>query len=424
MSNNKYTFKIDIQSEKYSSDKSLMAKILAYQQNFNEHERLGHNTYYKAPLVSSCGRIVEIFDRHNNTNKDILMFGSNSYLGLIDNEGVINRTIETVQKYGIGSGGVPALSGTFDIHYELEKVLSNLTGFDDSLLFSSGFTANIGAISGIVREHNLIIHDKFNHASLLDGTKMSGAKMIRYRHNDPAHLEKLLAENIDEYKQGIMVVTDGVFSMDGDIANIPAILDIVRKYNALLLIDEAHATGVIGEKGRGTLSHFNIQDKSNIILTGCLSKAIGTIGGYISADQNIINYLRMYARSNLYSTSLPPSVCTSSMEIIKIMLETDVVERLTQNSEYLRTKLKNNNFNILNSVTAAIPVIVGDEYKLTALTKDLFDEKNICVSLIVPPVVSPKLSRLRLSVMASHTFDDIDYLVDSLNEVFTRYKLK
>jgi len=424
MSEYNYEFKIDIQSEKFSSDKSIMGKVLDFQKKFEDHERLGHNTYLKIPLTSVCDRIVKIYDRHNNVEKEVLMFGSNSYLGAINNEVINNATIDTIKKYGFGSGGVPALSGTFDIHYQLERKLSELSGFDDSLLFSSGFTANIGAITGLVRPYNLIIHDKFNHASLLDGSIMSGAKMIRYRHNDLVHLEKLLYENIEEYKDGIMVVTDGVFSMDGDIANIPAILEIVRKYNAILLIDDAHATGVIGDKGRGTLSHYNIKDKSNIILTGTLSKALGAIGGYISADQKIINYLRMYARSNLYSTSLPPSVCASSIETINYMLQTDVVEKLKINSDYLRSKLREKGFNILNSVTAAIPVIVGDEYKLTVMAKELLDEKNIWVSLIVPPVVSPKLSRFRLSVMASHTFEDMDYLADSLDELFIRHQLK
>lgn len=424
MSEYNYDFKIDIQSEKFSSDKSIMGKVFDFQERFEKHEKLGHNTYLKAPLTSVCDRVVKIYDRHSDTEKEVLMFGSNSYLGAINNQMINDSTIDTIKKYGYGSGGVPALSGTFDIHYDLERKLSELSGFDDSLLFSSGFTANIGAITGLVRPNNLIIHDKFNHASLLDGSIMSGAKMIRYRHNDPVHLERLLSENVEEYKNGILVVTDGVFSMDGDIANIPAILELVRKYNAILLIDDAHATGVIGDKGRGTLSHYKIEDKSNIILTGTLSKALGAIGGYISADQKIINYLRMYARSNLYSTSLPPSVCASSIETINYMLESDVVERLRKNSDYLRAKLRERDFNILNSVTAAVPVIVGDEYKLTTIAKELLDEKNIWISLIVPPVVSPKLSRFRLSVMASHTSEDIDYLVDSLDELFIRHKLK
>lgn len=418
-----YGYRVDIQSDKFSADKSLLGKVRSYRTNYEGHEKMGLNSYQKSPLLSACDREVIIYDRHRGIEKKVLMFGSNSYLGLINDGDIIEKTAEAVRKYGIGSGGVPMLSGTFDVHYELEKALSGLTGFDDTILFSSGFTANIGVINGLVRHNNLIIHDKFNHASLLDGSLMTGAKMIRYKHNSPAHLEKLLSRNSEEYRDGILVVTDGVFSMDGDIPDIPAILDITRRYNALLVIDEAHATGVTGDRGRGTLSHFNITDRSGIILTGTLSKAIGTVGGYISAGQDIINYLRVFARSNLYSTSLPPSVCVSSIEVIRRMLESDIVERLAENSAYLRDKLRKNGFNILDSVTAAVPIIVGDEYKLTALSKELLDEKNIYASIIVPPVVLPNLSRIRVNVMASHTREDMDYLVESLVELFSRHGL-
>ena len=194
------------------------------------------------------------------------------------------------------------------------------------MLFSSGYTANLGVISGLLRSNHLIVHDKIDHASLLDGTALSGAKMIRFKHGDMIHLEKVLETNYEKYPKGIMVATGGVFSMDGDIANIPAILSLCRKFNALLLIDDAHAIGVIGEKGAGTLSYYNINERENIIVTGTLSKAIGTVGGYITASQEIIDYLSIYARSNMFSTSLPPSVCAGALGVFEEMDRTDVVK--------------------------------------------------------------------------------------------------
>lgn len=192
-------------------------------------------------MVSQCDREVSMLERHTNCLVNLLMFGSNSYIGATTNADAIRKAIEVTKEYGIGSGGVPLLSGTTIYQNELEKEIANLKGFDDAIVFSSGFAANLGALLGLMRSNNLIIHDKLNHASLLDGTIMSGAKMLRYKHNDIADLEKIIKQNIDKYPDGILVVTDGVFSMDGDIANIPDILNIVRKYGIMLLIDDAHS---------------------------------------------------------------------------------------------------------------------------------------------------------------------------------------
>lgn len=283
-------------------------------------------------------------------------------------------------------------------------------------------TANLGVISGLIRPNNLIIHDKLDHASLLDGTVMSGAKMIRYKHGDINDLERLLKDNSPQYPNGILVVTDGVFSMDGDIAKLPQILEITRKYDAILLVDEAHAIGVIGDKGAGTLSHYGITDRKNIILTGTLSKAIGTVGGYITASQDVIDYLRIYARSNMFSTSLPPSVCAAAIEVIKVMQSTEIVEHLKQNAEYLQNKLKSEGFNIMNTETPIIPLVVGDQAILTQLAKDAFDSGFI-INPIFPPAVPANLTRFRISVMASHTQKDMDMLVELIIKLFEKYDI-
>lgn len=421
-----YTYTGDMQSSKFSRDNSILGKVNDFQETFQEHERLGHNLYRKSPLLSTCDRKVKILDRHTNLEKEVYMFGSNNYLSVINDEDIKQIAIDSIKKYGIGSGGVPLLSGTFDVHDKLESELSGLTGAQASMTFSSGLSANIGLIASLLEPKHLIIHDKLNHASLYDGSVMSRAKMLRFHHKNTAHLEKLIKENVDEYGSGIMVVTDGVFSMDGDIADLPALLDIADRYGVILVIDEAHAVGVIGDRGRGTLSHHGLKigKRDNIIVTGSLSKTFGVNGGYISTSAVNIDYLRLYARSNLYSTSLAPHVCETTIGVIKYMLESDIVEKLAANSAYLRNRLKERGFNILNSVTAAVPVIVGNVYKLTSLSKELLDEKNICISCIFPPVVPPNLSRIRINVMASHTKEDFDYLVDALDDLFKKHKLK
>lgn len=415
-------FKIDFASNKHSADGSIMAKVEKFQEHFLIHENNGLNIYARSPLVSRCDREVDVQDRHSGEIKKMLMFGSNSYLNATNLDSAINIAIEATKKSGIGTGGVPLLSGTTDYQNDLEKGISQLLGFDDTILFSSGFTANIGIMVGLIRPNNLLIFDKLNHASLIDGAIMSGAKMVRYLHNDMKSLEKILKENAEIYSGGMMVVTDGVFSMDGDIANLPDLLRLCKQYNALLVIDEAHATGVIGEAGAGTLSHWGIKDRENIIVTGTLSKAIGSIGGFISASQNIIDYLRVYARSNMYSTSLPQSICASALEVIKWFQNSDVRDKLKKNQEYVRNGLREMGFNTLHTETPIVPVVVGDEYILTKMIKDIYDN-GIFVNAIFPPVVPPKMCRIRIGIMSAHTITDCDRLLNVFQQAGRAYNL-
>lgn len=397
-----------------------MGKVHDFKEEMALHEQSELNVYKKHPQLTACDRDVTVYNRHTQQKVRAIMFGSNSYLGATIFPEAIQKAIEVTKEFGIGSGGVPLLTGTSIYQEELEKFIAKISGMDDTILFSSGYTANLGVISGLIRPNNLIIHDKLDHASLLDGTVMSGAKMIRYKHGDINDLERLLKDNSPQYPNGILVVTDGVFSMDGDIAKLPQILEITRKYDAILLVDEAHAIGVIGNKGAGTLSHYGITDRKNIILTGTLSKALGTVGGYITASQDVIDYLRIYARSNMFSTSLPPSVCAAAIEVIKVMQSTEVVEHLKQNAEYLQNKLNSEGFNIMNTETPIIPLVVGDQAILTQLAKDAFDSGFI-INPIFPPAVPANLTRFRISVMASHTQKDMDMLVDLIIKLFEKY---
>lgn len=413
----------DLTKNRTSTDGSIMGKVHDFKVEMRLHEQNKLNVYKKYPQLTACDREVTVYDRHHNVEKKVILFGSNSYLGATNSKTAIEKSIKATIKMGIGSGGVPLLTGTTKYQNELEEKLSKLSGFDDTILFSSGYTANLGVISGLIRKNNLVIHDKLDHASLLDGTIMCGAKMLRYKHGDINDLEVLLSQNIDKYPHGILVVTDGVFSMDGDIANIPAILNLVKKYNSMLLIDEAHAVGVIGEKGAGTLSHYGIEERENIIITGTLSKAIGTLGGYISGSQEIIDYLRIYARSNMFSTSLPPSICAAAEEVISNMSGTDIVQVLREKSKYLRTQLIKEGFNILNSQTPIIPVIVGNPYILTQMVNEAFSH-GFLLNAIYPPAVPANMTRFRISVMATHTKEDMDTLVQLLVKLFDKYEVK
>lgn len=413
-------FKIDYAACKTSPDNSIMTKVINFQEHLRIHEQKELNIYARSPMTSGCDREVEILDRHTGSVRKMLMFGSNSYLNATNWPAAVKRAVEVTRQHGIGTGGVPLLSGTSIYQNELEREISDLLGFDDTILFSSGFTANIGVLVGMMRPNNLLVFDKLNHASLIDGALMSGAKMTRYLHSDMRSLEKVLKQNVREYPGGIMVVTDGVFSMDGDLANLPEMLELTNKYGALLLIDDAHATGIIGKEGAGTLSHYGIEQRDHIIVTGTLSKAIGTIGGFITANRMIIDYLRVYARSNMYSTSLPQSVYVSAYEVIKEFRKGNSRKTLERNHTYLRTKLRQMGFNTLHSVTPIIPVVIGDEYVLTKMIKEIYDQ-GIFVNAIFPPVVPPKMCRIRIGVMSCHTQNDCDRLLEVFSQAGKQY---
>lgn len=416
----KYT--VNMAANKTSKDGSILGKVVEFQEELKQHEHAGLNSLKKHPHISACDRECLVYNRHTKKKVKVIVFGSNSYLGATIFPEAVDKAVEATKEFGIGSGSVPLLTGTTIYHTNLEKVIAQKTGFEDAMLFSSGYTANLGAVAGLLRPNHLIIHDKLDHASLLDATTLSGAKMLRFKHGDMKHLEKILEANAGQYPNGIMVATDGVFSMDGDIANIPAILALCKRYGAILLIDDAHATGVIGECGAGTLSHFGITERDNIIVTGTLSKAVGTVGGYITASQEIIDYLRIYARSNMFSTSLPPAVCAGAMEVFSQMDNTNVVERLNRNAQYLQKEFRRAGFNILNTETPIIPLIVGNATILTYMVKDAFDN-GYFINDVTPPVVPPNLTRFRISVMASHTKEDMDGLVRLMINLFDKYGL-
>ncbi len=394
------------------SDGNIFGREMTDFFNFVEDYKHKRHFYYERPLLSACKNRVKIYDRYSGREKEMIMMASNNYLGLASHPKIIEAGLQAAQKYGFGSGGVPLFSGTYDLHKELESKIAQLKGCEDAVIFPSGYTANVGCLTALARENDALIHDRLNHASLIDGARFSGAILKVFRHNDPNHLEKVLKGC--QYSHARLIVVDGVFSMDGDIADIPSIKYLADKYGALVMIDEAHATGVIGKTGKGTPEHHNLQGEINIV-AGTLSKALAGVGGFIASTKEVVNYIRFYARSNMFSTSLPPPTVAALIVAIDV-LETEPIhnKRLKRNIQYMTTQLRRIGFNIGKTESAIIPIIVGDELKLRKMAKTLH-ECDIYANPVPYPAVPKKLSRIRLSIMSTHTKEDLDKTLEVLD---------
>lgn len=394
-----------------STDASLLQKVKEFNRGIQAHRDL-YETMYGRVLLEGCQNQVLIRDPATGNPKRMRMFGSNNYLGLTTHPSVKEAAFRAVQRYGVGSGGVPLLSGTLDIQRQLEAVLAPLKSAQAAMVFTSGYVTNIGTISGLVRRKNLILHDKLNHASIIDGSILCGARISRFPHNDVDRLDAKLDALDARYESGVLVAIDGVYSMDGDIAPVDRILPVVRRHGALLLVDDAHATGVIGDHGAGTMSHYRLDTATDTLITGTLSKALGGVGGFVAGPTEIIEYLRIYARSNMFSTSLPPAVCAAALEAIRLMQETDVVSKLKKNHHQVRSGLQALGFDTADSEAAIIPVMIPTEEVLLKMALQLYED-GIFVNVIKSPVVPPNRCRFRVSVMATHTPEDIEHLLDA-----------
>lgn len=365
--------------------------------------------YRKLNVVGSAqGAYLEI------NGKKYLSFCSNNYLGLANNPLVIKAVKDAVEKYGWGAGASRLVSGNMKLHETLEDEISRFKGKEASIVFPTGYMANIGTISSLVSKGDLVICDKLNHASIIDGCRLSGADFRVYPHCDMEKLENVLRKSAKYSRK--LIVTDTVFSMDGDIAPLPDIVRIALKYKAMVMVDEAHGTGVFGQMGRGVVEHFNLSEKVNIIM-GTLSKAVGSLGGYVSGDADLINYLRNKARSFMYTTALPPAVCAASIAGIKLIQnDPSLRASLWHNVRYLKEKLELMNFNVISSESPIIPILIGDAKKAVEMSKFLY--KNcILIPAIRPPTVPAGSSRLRLTVMSTHTREDMERLIDVLSDV-------
>ena len=352
--------------------------------------------------------------------KKVLLFCSNDYLGLANHPMIKEKAKVAIDKYGVSTCASRLIAGNTELHNQLEKLIALFLNREDAVAFSTGYMTNTGVISAVVKGINvfnlipqktLIISEELNHASIIDGCKLSGAKIIIYPHKDIRALEKILKK----YKRiRKLVITDAVFSMDGDIAPIPNIIELAKKYNAITMVDEAHSIGILGETGRGVLEHFNLPFESIDILMGTLSKAIGSIGGYITGSKDLIDFLRVSARSYIFTASPlpPPSTAAAIAAIEYIKNNPSLVESSRRNAEYLRTKLKENKFNILETQTPIIPIMLFDEQKAIKFA-DILLQNCILAPCVRWPAVPWGKARIRCVVMANHTVSQIDKVVEA-----------
>ncbi len=345
--------------------------------------------------------------------KKMLMLGSNSYLGLTNHPKVKEGAIKAIEKYGTGCAGSRFLNGTLDIHIELEEELAELVGKEASLVFATGYQANLGAISAIVSKGEFVITDKLDHASIIDGCKLSFGKMLRFNHNDMASLEKTLQRA--EGKNSLIVV-DGIFSMEGDIANLPEIVKLKKKYNVSLMVDEAHAIGVLHKTGGGTAMYHNVTKDTDIIM-GTFSKSLASVGGFIAADAKVIDYLKHHARSLIFSASLPPASAGSVLAALEVMkAEPERIDKLWENTNYMAENFKNMGYDIGISNTPIIPIHVGDMMNAFGMWKELAME-GIFINPVVPPAVPPTDTLIRTSFMATHTKDQLDFALEKFEKI-------
>lgn len=352
-------------------------------------------------------------------DKNFLLFSSNNYLGFCTDSELKISSIETINKFGVGSGGSRLTTGTTTLHRECENLISKFKNKEDSILYSSGYLCNVGSISSLFYEDFVIFSDELNHSSIISGIKLTKSKCVIYKHSDINDLTKKIKENSSIEKK--IIITDGVFSMDGDICKLNDLMEICYKFNCYLYIDDAHSTGVLGKTGAGTCEHFNISDEK-IILMGTGSKALGCVGGFISSNSLIIDYLKNTSKTFIFSTSqTPENAKTLSNAIIKCTEYESQRDYLKKLSIYLRNSLRDIGYSVIDGITPIIPLILKDEKLCLIFQKELMN-KNIFLTPIRPPSVPKNTSRLRITLCCNHTYEDINYLIDCLKSLYLKYE--
>jgi len=376
---------------------------------FNAAKEAIEGGYYPffVPLDDTEGTEVTI------NGKRMIMIGSNNYLGLTVDDRVRKAAIEAVEKYGTSCTGSRFMNGTMAMHVELERQLAEFVGKEAALVFSTGYQVNLGTISALVGRGDVVITDREDHASIIDGCRLAFGEMKRFRHNDMASLEGVLASC--DNNSGRLVVVDGVYSMGGDIAPLPEIVDVCDRYGARLMVDDAHSVGVLGE-GRGTAAHFGLTDKVDLIM-GTFSKSFASLGGFVAGDEDVIHYVKHMARSLIFSASATPSNTAAALAALQIMREEPKRrERLLAIAERMRNEYRRMGFNIGNTETPIIPIIIGDDMKTLMTWKALF-EAGIFTNCVLPPGVPPNKSLLRTSYMATHTDEQLEQVLETFEAV-------
>ncbi len=347
--------------------------------------------------------------------KKVLMFGSNCYTGLVNDPRIKEAAIEATKKYGTGCAGSPFLNGTLDLHKQLEARLAEYIGKEDVMIYSTGFGVNLGVVSTLTGREDYILWDEQDHASIIEGRRLSFSQQLKYKHNDMESLEKQLQRcEPDKVK---LIVTDGVFSMEGDVANIPEIVRLAKKYDASVMVDEAHGIGVFGTGGRGTVNHFGLTDDVDLIM-GTFSKSFASLGGFIATDKEITNFLRHHSRSYIFTASITPASTAAALKAIDIMIEEpERQERLWELTHYALDGFRNMGCEIGNTSTPIIPLFIRDNFKTFAITRDLLEE-GVFVNPVVSPAVAPTDTLIRFSLMATHSKEQVTTALEKIQKVF------
>jgi glycine C-acetyltransferase len=378
-------------------------------------------TYFKLRVLDDVQGPVCTYD-----GKKVINLASNNYLGLCDHPKLREAAIDATKKFGVGSGAVRTIAGTMKIHMDLEEKIARFKNVEACVVFQSGFTANAGTVSSILGKEDFIISDELNHASIIDGARLSRAKIKVFRHKDAAHAEEILKE-IQNEPGHKLIITDGVFSMDGDIGPIDKLCDLADKYGAIMMVDDAHASGVLGRNGRGSVDHFSCHGRVDVQV-GTLSKAIGALGGYVCGSRDLIDYLYHRARPFLFSTSHPPSVaatCIAAFDLLE--QEPERIERLWDNTRYFKAELGRIGFDIGGVTTPAsetpiTPIIIGDGKKTMEFSKALFDAGVMATGIAFPTVAEGK-ARIRTIMTSEHTKDQLDQALETLEKVAKKLEI-
>ncbi|MDR5659000.1 glycine C-acetyltransferase [Serpentinicella sp. ANB-PHB4] len=366
--------------------------------------------YRELPILQSPNEAIITLN-----NRKVVNLSSNNYLGFANHPELKKAAIQAVEKYGVGTGSVRTIIGNLDIHEEMENILATFKKEEAVMVFQSGFNCNAGTIQSVTEKGDLIISDELNHASIIDGSRLSRADRMVFNHGDVNHLETLLKENRDKYNN-VLIITDGVFSMDGDIAPLPDIVSVAEKFRAMTYVDDAHGSGVLGKNGRGTIDHFNLHGRVDFTI-GTLSKAIGVVGGYVAGRKVMKDWLSHRGRPLLFSTYLPPANVGAIIKAVEILMSTsEYTDKLWSNSKYFKDKMSSIGYNIGNSKTPITPVMIGDEEKTMKFSKRLLEE-DIFVSGIIFPTVPKGTGRVRCMVTAAHTKEHLDKAINVFEKV-------
>lgn len=392
--------------------KLLQQKLAQYQEPQRAKEA-GIYPYFRAISSEQDPEVII-------NGKKVLMFGSNCYTGLVNDPRIKEAAIEATKKYGTGCAGSPFLNGTLDLHKQLEAAIAKYIGKEDVMIYSTGFGVNLGVVSCLTGREDYILWDERDHASIIEGRRLSFSKHLKYKHNDMESLEQQLQRcEPDKVK---LIVTDGVFSMEGDVANLPEIVRLAKKYDATVMVDEAHGIGVFGEGGRGTCNHFGVTDDVDLVM-GTFSKSFASLGGFIATDKEITNFLRHHSRSYIFTASITPASTAAALKALEIMqTEPERQEQLWELTHYALDGFRNMGCEIGNTSTPIIPLFIRDNFKTFAVTTDLFNE-GVFVNPVVSPAVAPHDTLIRFSLMATHTKEQVTTALEKIEKIFKKYDI-